>query len=40
LDFSADRRTIYVHAMFADDPEAVKRSIKEGFERRVLAVLR
>lgn len=40
LDVSADRRTIYVHAMFADDPAAVKRSIKEGFERRVLGVLR
>lgn len=40
LDVSADRRIIYVHAMFADDPAAVKRSIKEGFERRVLGVLR
>ncbi|HEU4594681.1 MAG TPA: Na+/H+ antiporter subunit E [Pyrinomonadaceae bacterium] len=40
LDVSADRRTLYIHAMYADDPAAVKRSIKEGFERRVLGVLR
>lgn len=40
LDVSSDRRTLYVHAMYADDPAAVKRSIKEGFERRVLGVLR
>jgi len=40
LDVSDDRRTLYIHAMYADDPEAVKLSIKEGFERRILEVLR
>ncbi|MEL7089262.1 MAG: Na+/H+ antiporter subunit E, partial [Planctomycetota bacterium] len=40
LDLSEDRRTLYVHAMFADDPEAFCREIKEGFERRVLELLR
>ena len=40
LDVSDDRRTLYVHAMFADDPEAVRQSVKEGMERRVLAVTR
>lgn len=40
LDVSNDRRTLYIHAMYADDPEAVKRSIKHGFERRILEVLR
>ncbi|MBX3065951.1 MAG: Na+/H+ antiporter subunit E [Anaerolineae bacterium] len=36
LDISEDRRFIYIHAMYIDDVEEVKRSIKQGFERRVL----
>lgn len=40
LDVATDRSYLYVHAMFVDDPDAVRRSIKEGFERRVLALLR
>lgn len=40
LDVSADRSTLYVHAMYGGDPESVRRSIKEGFERRLLEVLR
>lgn len=40
LDVSDDRRVLYVHAMFVDDPDAMRREIKEGMERRVLALLR
>ncbi|MCU0726614.1 MAG: Na+/H+ antiporter subunit E [Planctomycetes bacterium] len=40
LDVSEDRRYLYVHAMFLDDPEEFRRGIKEGFERRVLELLR
>lgn len=40
LDVSADRRTLYIHAMYLDDVDAARRKIKNGFERRVLAVLR
>lgn len=40
LDVSSDRRTLYVHAMYARQPEAVRREIKRGFERRVLELLR
>ncbi len=40
LDVSDDRRVLYVHAMFVDDPDVVRREIKEGMERRVLALLR
>ncbi len=40
LDLSADRKTMYVHAMFADDPDAFRREIKRGFERRVLELMR
>jgi len=40
LDVSDDRSTLYVHTMWAEDPDAVRREIKEGFERRVLELLR
>jgi len=38
LDVSADRRTLYIHAMYAADAEAVRREIKDGLERWVLAL--
>jgi multicomponent Na+:H+ antiporter subunit E len=40
LDVAKDRGELYVHAMYIDDVERVRRQIKEGFERRVLEVLR
>ena len=40
LDVSSDRKTLYVHAMYVADPEALRREIKRGFERRVLELLR
>ncbi len=39
LDVSPDRKTLYVHAMFVDDPEALRRELKSGMERRVLEAL-
>ncbi|MFM2044646.1 MAG: Na(+)/H(+) antiporter subunit [Pseudomonadota bacterium] len=40
LDVSPDRKTLYIHANFAADPEAVKRETKETMERRILEWLR
>ena len=40
LDISDDRRVLYVHFMFLDDPAAARREIKDGLERRVLEALR
>jgi multicomponent Na+:H+ antiporter subunit E len=40
IDVSADRRTLYVHAMFVTSPEALVDGIKRGLERRVLAATR
>jgi multicomponent Na+:H+ antiporter subunit E len=40
LDVSADRQTLYLHVMHFDDPEEVRRSVKEGYERRILTVTR
>ena len=36
LDVSEDRATLKVHAMFADDPAALRRSLKAGMERWVI----
>lgn len=40
LDISDDRKMLFVHSMFAKDPEQVRRHIKEGYEARVLDLLR
>jgi multicomponent Na+:H+ antiporter subunit E len=42
LDVSEDRRVLYVHAVYIKngDVEALKRQIKEGFERKLLAITR
>jgi multicomponent Na+:H+ antiporter subunit E len=40
LDVSADREILYLHVMHFEDPEEVRRKVKNGFERRILAVLR
>ena len=39
LDVSPDRKTLYVHVMYMDTPDAAREEIKKGFERRVLGVL-
>ncbi len=38
LDVTPDRKTLIVHAMFADDPDAVIASLKSGMERMVKEV--
>lgn len=40
LDVSEDRKTLYIHAMFIDDPDALRREIKEGLEKRLLELMR
>jgi multicomponent Na+:H+ antiporter subunit E len=40
LDVSDDRRVLYVHGMFVEDPQRMREQIKNGFERRVLELLR
>ncbi|HEY7170575.1 MAG TPA: Na+/H+ antiporter subunit E [Vicinamibacterales bacterium] len=39
LDVSPDRKTLYVHVMYMETPDAARAEIKTGFERRVLGVL-
>ncbi|EBA11043.1 Na+/H+ antiporter subunit E [Roseobacter sp. CCS2] len=38
LDVTPDRKTLIVHAMFADDPQEVIDSLKSGMERMVKEV--
>ncbi len=40
LDVSDDRKVLYVHAMYINDREKFIKSIKNGFERRLLEILR
>ena len=40
IDLSADRRTLFVHVMYLDDPEQFRKTIKNGIEHRVLEVTR
>ncbi len=40
LDVSADRRHLYIHAMFIEDPAIAVQTLKEKFERRVLEAMR
>ncbi len=39
LDVSSDRKTLYLHAMDARDPDALRRETKQEFERRVMELL-
>ena len=40
LDLSDDQRTLYIHAMFADDPDRIRHEIKHGLEAKILELLR
>ena len=40
LDVSADRTVMYVHVMYVATADAARAEIKQGFERRVLQLLK
>jgi multicomponent Na+:H+ antiporter subunit E len=40
LDVSDDKTMLYIHTMFAEDPQQVRRHIKQGYEARILDLLR
>lgn len=40
LDISEDRKTMYIHVMYLDNPEKFVRQMKTGLERRLLEALR
>ena len=39
LHISDDRKTLYVHAMYIDDPAKLVREIKQGFEQRIQEII-
>ncbi|PWH15278.1 MAG: Na+/H+ antiporter subunit E [Anaerolineae bacterium] len=40
LDVSADKRVLFIHAMFAEDEEEVRKDIQNNLEARLLAIWR
>lgn len=40
LDISPDRKTLYVHAMYVDNIDEMKKEIKKSFENRILEMSR
>lgn len=40
LDVSDDRKVLYVHAMYIEDADKLRRQTKDSLERRVLDILR
>ena len=40
IDVSTDRRVLYVHSLYLDDIERSRRQLEDGFEARVLRVMR
>lgn len=40
LDVSDDRKVLYVHVMYLHDQETFVQSIKNGFEKRLLSIMR
>lgn len=40
LDISDDRKMLYLHAMYIDDLEELRQSVKNDYEKRVLELLR
>lgn len=40
VDVSSDKKTLYLHAMYIVDKEAYILNIKNGFERRILEIMR
>ncbi|MDH6230089.1 multicomponent Na+:H+ antiporter subunit E [Mesorhizobium soli] len=40
VDVSDDRRVLYVHAIDCSDPDAARRDIADGFERKIMEAFR
>jgi multicomponent Na+:H+ antiporter subunit E len=40
MDVSTDRKVLYIHAMYLDDAGALKVTLKNDFERRVIDLMR
>lgn len=38
MDVSEDRKVLYVHSMYVEDKEEFIKSIKNGFEKRIIAI--
>lgn len=40
LDLSSDRKILYIHSMYVDDPDKFRDEIKNGFEKKIMGITR
>lgn len=40
LDLSSDRKILYIHSMYVDDPDKFRDEIKNGFEKKIMEITR
>lgn len=40
LDLSSDRKILYIHSMYVDDPDKFRNEIKNGFEKKIMEITR
>lgn len=40
MDLSSDKKILYVHSMYVDNPEDFINSIKNGFEKKIMEITR
>ena len=40
LDVSTDKKVIYIHAMYIDDADEIRRQIKAGLEKKIMEITR
>jgi len=40
LDVSTDKKVIYIHAMYIDNADEIRRQIKAGLEKKIMEVTR
>jgi multicomponent Na+:H+ antiporter subunit E len=40
LDLSSDKKVLYIHSMYVNDPEEFRNEIKNGFEKKILEITR
>lgn len=40
LDVSSDKKTLYIHSMYVEDVEKIRKELKQGIESRVLKIFK
>lgn len=40
IDLSSDRKILYIHSMYVDNPDKFRNEIKNGFEKKIMEITR